>query len=310
MAAGGGPQAEVSALPPSPVDASQEVLRSSSAFLVHANLVLIPVTVTDRKGRIVTGLAREHFTLYEDTVRQSISHFASEDAPVSIGIVFDSSGSMAPKLQKAREAVAAILDNTNPEDEFFLIQFNRRPKLVVSTTKEKEQIRKSVVAIQSGGPTALLDAGLLAMREMRNAHHVRKSIIIVSDGEDNSSYCTVGELEHAVRESGVLIYAIGITDETNSSLPSPNAGLTGPALLDEIARETGGRFFEVRKLKQLPDIAAKISAWLRNQYVLGYSSNSSEWNGRYHHVQVKLTPPKGLPRLQANWRRGYYAPTE
>jgi VWFA-related protein len=312
MAVGGGLQAEVpvAAAPPADSSISEAVLHSSTAFFAHADLVLVPVTVTDRKGRITTGLAKEHFTVYEDMVQQSISHFASEDAPVSISVVLDTSMSMAFKLQKAREAVNAILHNANPDDEFSLIQFSSRPHLVVGLTREKEQVRKRLAAVQPGGSTALLDAVLLGIREMRNAHHVRKAIVIVSDGEDNSSFATVDELTQLVRESDVLIYAIGITDGTSSAPFGSSVRRTGPVLLDAIASQTGGRFFEVRQAKQLPDIASKIGGWLRHQYVIGYSSNSPQRNGRYHQIQVKLSPPKSFPHLQANWRSGYYAPAE
>jgi Ca-activated chloride channel family protein len=148
------------------------------------------------------------------------------------------------------------------------------------------------------------------MDEMKNARYVRKAIVIISDGDDNSSRCSVEELKKMVREGDVLIYAIGIVDDIDYSLNWPRDKLTGPALLNEIATQTGGRLFEVRKLKQLPDITAKISGWLRKQYVLGYAPENSQRNGEYRHVEVKINKPKGFPRLHAVWRLGYYAPTE
>jgi Ca-activated chloride channel family protein len=161
-----------------------------------------------------------------------------------------------------------------------------------------------------GGSTALLDAVALAMEEMKNARHLRKAIVIISDGDDNSSRCSVSEIKKIVREGDVLIYAIGITDDVDYSMYLQRDKLTGPALLNEIATQTGGRMFEVRKLKQLPDITAKISGWLRNQYVLGYAPDNPQRNGEYRRVEVKVTKPKGFPRLHAFWRLGYYAPTE
>jgi VWFA-related protein len=265
------------------------------------------VTVTDGQGRVVNGLQKEQFKLYEDKVEQAITQFAAEDAPVSMGLVFDISDSMGPKLQQAREAVAELLKNANPEDEFFLVEFNHRPQLVVSMTKQSEEIGSQVALVRTSGSTALLDAVTLALHEMRNAHYTRKAIIIISDGEDNASHCSVGDLKEAVRDADVLIYAIGITDAYQTG---QFQSLTGSALLAEIAKQTGGRLFEVNKLKQLPGIASKIGAWLRNQYVLAYAPNNSEKNGQYHHVQVKLTKPKGFPRLHASWRLGYYAPRE
>jgi VWFA-related protein len=257
----------------------------------------------------VHGLGKEHFTLYEDKVEQTVTQFAAEDAPVSIGLVFDASASMALKLQKAREAVAALLNNSNPQDEFFLVLFNQHAQLVVSMTTEGEEIGNRMATVQAGGSTALLDAVMLALNEMRNAHHTRKAIVIISDGEDNSSHCSVNELKEAVREADVLIYAVGITSGASSQSWPPQY-LTGTVLLNKIAKQTGGRFFEVERLKQLPDIASKISTWLRSQYVLAYVPNNPEKTGKYHQIRVKLTRPNGFRRLQACWRLGYYVPAE
>jgi Ca-activated chloride channel homolog len=290
--------------------ASREASSSSTTILVHSDLVQIPVTVTDGSGRAVSGLEKEHFTLFEDKVQQVITHFSAEDAPASIGLVFDTSDSMGPRMNRAHEAVVALLRNSHPADEFFLVQFSSHAALVAGMTSHSEEIAQRARMMEVGGSTALLDAVALAMDEMRNAHHVRKAIVIISDGGDNSSRCSVSEIKKAVREGDALIYAIGITDDNDYSLNGPRDKLTGPALLNEIATQTGGRLFEVRKLKQLPDIAAKISGWLRNQYVLGYAPENPQRNGAYRRVAVKLTKPKGYPRLHAFWRLGYYAPTE
>jgi VWFA-related protein len=277
---------------------------------VHSDLVQIPVTVTDGNGRVVPGLEKEHFTLFEDKVQQVITHFAAEDAPTSIGIVFDTSDSMKFRMNKAHEAVDALLRNANPADEFFLVQFSSHAALVAGMTTNSEEIAQKAAAMRVGGSTALLDAVALAMEEMKNARHLRKAIVIISDGDDNSSRSSVSEIKKIVREGDVLIYAIGITDDVDYSMYLQRDKLTGPALLNEIATQTGGRLFEVRKLKQLPDITAKISGWLRDQYVLGYAPENPERNGEYRRVEVKVTKPKGFPRLHAFWRLGYYAPRE
>ena len=285
--------------------------RPVTNILVHSDLVLIPVTVTDGKGRIVTGLQKEQFSLYEDKVEQDITHFDTEDAPASIGLVFDASDSMEPKLDKAREAVNALLDKSNPNDEFFLVRFSTHPELMARLTTNRDQIRRRVESLETGGSTALLDAVLLAMGEMKNARYTRKAIIIISDGEDNSSQCPVSRFREAVRQSDVLIYAIGITDSNGFSQSfSSSSRLSGSALLDDISKQTGGRLFPVTRLKQLPEIATTIGSWLRSQYVLGYAPSSSEKDGKYRRVQVKLTRPKGFPKMHAIWRLGYYAPAE
>ena len=289
---------------------SPGVYHSSATIQVHSDLVLIPVTVTDGKGRVVSGLEKEHFTLFEDSAEQEITHFAAEDAPASIGIVFDASDSMGPRMAKAREAVHALLSNANPADEFFLVRFSSEARMVVPMTNQFEEVRRRVDSLQVSGTTALLDAVRLGMMEMKGAHYTRKAIIIISDGEDNSSRWTVSELKAAVREEDILIYAIRISESVDAYIPYPSQRLTGSALLNEIASQTGGRLFEVTKLKQLPDIASKIGGWLRNQYVLGYVPNQTAKDGSYRKVQLKLARPKGYPRLHAVWRQGYFAPKE
>lgn len=289
--------------------ASADAERSFPKIRVNSDLVVIPVTVTDGKGRVVNGLQKEHFTLYEDKVEQTITQFAADDAPVSIGLVFDTSDSMRLKLQQAREAVSVLLKKSNSEDEFFLVQFNHHPELVVRMTRQNDEIRNRVMSMRTSGSTALLDAITLALEEMRNAHYTRRAIIVISDGEDNASRCSVKQLKDNVREADVLIYAIGIIDSSAYQTSRPEA-LPGSALLNEITKQTGGRLFEVNKLEQLSDIASKISGWLRNQYVLAYAPNHSEKNAGYHSIRVKLTKPAGLPRLHAFWRLGYYSPPE
>jgi VWFA-related protein len=275
---------------------------------VNTDLVLIPVTVTDGKDRLITGLTRDRFRLWDEKVEQSISHFAMEDAPVSIGVVFDSSGSMGVRMTEARAAVTQFIKTANPEDEFSLVQFSDRAQLRQGFTDRVEEIREQLMLIESRGRTALLDAIVLSLNEMRNAKHSRKAILIISDGADNNSRYTAREVKAKLREADVQIYSIGIMD------PAPSRRRTledmgGAALLDDIAKQTGGRLFEVDDLDQLPEIAAKIGSALRNQYVLGYPLSTEMRNGKYHRVQVKIARPKGFPSLRASFRGGYLAPT-
>ena len=281
----------------------------SANIRVEANLVLIPVTVTDPLNRFVTGLEKEHFRIFEDKVEQTITHFASEDAALSVGFVFDVSGSMGAKLRKSREAVAQFLKTANPEDEFFLVQFSDRPELVIPFTHEGEEIQNRLTFTQSKGRTALLDAIYLALHEMKRARNPRKALLVISDGGDNSSRYTRSEIKKLVREADAQIYAIGIFEPIYSRGRTAEE-LAGPSLLSEIAEQTGGRHYPVENVNELPDIAAKIGIELRNQYVLGYSPTNRQKDGKYRRVQVKLIQPKGLPPLRAFWRLGYYAPVE
>ncbi|HXA50878.1 MAG TPA: VWA domain-containing protein [Candidatus Acidoferrum sp.] len=270
------------------------------------NLVLIPVTVTDRQDRLITGLEKTHFRLFDDKVEQTITHFGSEDVPASIVLLFDCSGSMGPKLQKSRAAVMAFLKGGNPEDEFSLVQFNDRAQLLVGFTNQSEEIQNRLFSLQSRGRTALLDAMYLALNELRHAKHSRKAILVISDGGDNNSRYTFREVRDRVREADAQIYAIGIMEPVNGRMRTPEE-FAGPALLDDLAQQSGGRLFEVDDLNELNDIAAKVGTALRHQYMLGYSPSEEKRDGKYHKVKVTVSKPKGLPALRTSFRTGYYA---
>jgi VWFA-related protein len=301
---GGDPQVTIT---PRPKPTAKEEVLPKSNIRSDVNLVLIPVTVTDPLNRFVTGLEKENFKVFEDKKQQIVSQFSSEDAPLSIGILFDCSGSMGQKLTKSREAVTQFLKTANPEDEFYLVQFNDTAELVQPFTNSTGDIQSRLSFSQSKGMTALLDAVYLGLHEMKKARNGRKAILIISDGGDNSSRYTEGELRNLVKEADVQIYAIGIYEPVGSRSRTPEES-NGPALLSEMADQTGGRQYQVENTNELPDIAAKIGVELRNQYVLGYASSNQERDGKYRHVEVKLVQPPKMPLLRAFWRMGYHAP--
>ena len=282
-----------------------EERRPPANLRVDTNLVLVPVTVCDPLNRPVTGLEKEHFRVLEDKVEQAITHFSMDDEPVAVGLVFDISGSMGPKLQKSRQAAAAFFRTANPDDEFFLIEFNDAPKLVVSLTRNVEEIQNRLIFSQSKGRTALLDAIMLAMAEMKKSKKNRKALLIISDGGDNSSRYTETEVRNLVRENDVLLYAIGVYEGGGGRTRTPEEA-SGPGLLTQLCEQTGGRHLPA-DASELPDIASKIGVELRNRYVLGFVPQNQVRDGRYHVLQVKIVPPKGLPALRAYFRRGYYA---
>ncbi|MEJ5368542.1 MAG: VWA domain-containing protein [Bryobacteraceae bacterium] len=276
---------------------------------IDTNMVLVPITVTTPLNQIVTGMEKENFRLFEDKVEQEITYFASFDAPISIGLVFDASGSMGNKLQKSRQAAAAFFKTANPEDEFFLVQFNDRPQLVVPFTREVEEIQNRLTFTQAKGRTALLDALYLAMQTLKKGRNPRKALLVISDGGDNSSRYTETEIRNLLKEADAQVYAIGIFEPIGSRGRTAEE-LAGPGLLSDLAEMTGGRHFPVDNLNDLPDIAAKIGLELRNQYVLGYISKNQNRDGKYRRISVKLNQPRGLPPLRALHRQGYYAPTQ
>jgi len=254
-------------------------------------------------------MEQDNFRVFEDKVEQEVSYFASFDAPLSVGLVFDASGSMGNKLTKSRQAAAQFFKTANPEDEFFLVQFNDRPQLTQSFTRNTEDIQSRLTFTQAKGRTALLDGIYLALQQLKKGKNPRKALLIISDGGDNSSRYTENEVSTLLRESDAQMYAMGIFEPVGSRGRTAEE-LSGPSLLNQLAEMTGGRHFAVDNLNDLPDIAAKIGIELRNQYVLGYVSKNQTRDGKYRRVTVKLKQPRGMPPLKALHRQGYYAPTQ
>ena len=281
-------------------------LHPGARIRMNVDMVLIPVTITDPMNRLVTGLEQDDFQVFESNGRQKIASFASEDVPVSIGIIFDLSGSMGSKLIRARESILEFVKTANPQDEFFVIGFNDRPELIEDFTSSVEDIQARLATVRSGHRTALLDAIYYGVAKMRDGHHERKALLVVSDGGDNRSRYTEGEVRAKVREADVEIYSIGIFDPY---APTPEER-NGPVLLNDLSEETGGRLFRVDDIDEMSDIAEKISTELRNQYVIGYRPKSLVRDGKWRKVKVKVNPPPGLPPLTIHARTGYYAPLQ
>jgi len=292
--------------------AKQSLVTSSSLtthvrpLKIEADLVLVPVTITDPMNRLVTGLEKENFKLFEGSAAQEIKSFSSEDAPVSLGVIFDSSGSMSSKMDRAKDAVSEFFKTANPQDEFFMITFSDEPEEVSDFTSSVEEIQGKLLYAVPRRRTALLDAIYMGVSKMRQAKYPKKALLIISDGGDNHSRYTENEIKALVKEADVMVYAIGIYDRY---FPTEEERL-GPELLGEIAELTGGRAFTVQNPNDLADVATKIGVELRNQYVLGYRPNKIVRDGKWRKIKVKLLPPKGLPPLRVYARTGYYAPEE
>jgi Ca-activated chloride channel homolog len=280
-----------------------------SRLRVDSTLVLIPVHVTTPSGTSVTNLNLEHFRLFEDNAEQKVTHFAKDEAPISIGLVFDTSGSMHNKIRKSSEAAATFFKTANAEDEFFLVEFNEHPKLTVPFTPDSLEIYRRIAHIHPFGRTSLLDAIHLALEQMKGAHNLRKAIVILSDGGDNRSRFTVSEVKNAMLESDVQMYAMGIFDPEEIRRKTSEEE-KGPKLLESLAEQTGGRLYYVDNLDDLATISARIGNELRNQYLLGYSSTNSSRDGKFRRVRVNLSAPPDMPNLRSYYRHGYYAPSE
>ena len=287
---------------------AQAPLDSATAFRADTTLVLVPVGVTDKSNRYVLGLEKDNFQIVEDGVKQTITHFSSEDAPLSVGLIVDISGSIGMKLDTSRRAVSEFLKTLNSDDETFLVECSDQADIKVHFTHDTAAIERQLKAATSGGLTALLDSVRLGLDEMKTARNPRKAMIVISDGGDNNSRYTSREVEDLVREADVQIYALGVFEPLTFGLTASE--MSGPRVLSEISEQTGGRALAATGSQDLPGIASRIGLELRNQYVLAYSPSNKDRDGKYRKLLVKLVAPDALPDLKARWRSGYYAPTQ
>jgi Ca-activated chloride channel homolog len=298
-------------VPKPPADASRNtpsvLIKPGKIIKADVDLALVNVTVTDPYNRLVTGLEPDNFRVYEDNIEQEIVSFSSEDVPISIGVIFDFSGSMANKVDKAREAALEFFKTANPQDEFFLVSFNERAELTSTFTNSVEDLQSRMMLTAPKGRTALLDAIYLGLSQMRGAHNAKRALLILSDGGDNHSRYNENDIKRLVKEADTQLYAIGIYDPLGYRNRTPEE-LNGPSLLAEVTELTGGRVFAVEHLNDLPDIASKIGMELRNQYVLGYRPSNHVHDARWRKIKIKLRAPKGLPPLSVYSKTGYYAP--
>src|SRR5687767_1676544 len=176
--------------------------------IVHSDLITLTVTVTDTYGRFVTGLGKNAFTVFDDKTQQEITFFSDEDAPVSLGIIFDVSGSMSgDKIMRAREALAKFVDTSHSRDEYFLIGFNTRAQLLLDRTRDSDALLNKLTFVQTKGQTALYDATYLGVERVTRGAHKKRAVLLISDGQDNSSRYTFSELKRLLKESDVIIYA-------------------------------------------------------------------------------------------------------
>jgi Ca-activated chloride channel homolog len=285
-----------------------QVLKPGRAMKMDVDVALVNVTVTDPYNRLVTGLEQENFRVFEDNTEQEVVSFSAEDVPISIGVIFDFSGSMANKVGKAREAAVQFFKTANPADEFFLVSFNERAELTSSFTNSVEDLQSSLMLTSAKGRTALLDAIYLGLSQMRGARNAKRALLILSDGGDNHSRYNESDIKRLVKEADTQLYAIGIFDPLGYRNRTSEE-LNGPSLLSEVTEMTGGRVFSVERLEDLPDIASKIGMELRNQYVLGYHPSNKAHDSRWRKIKIRLRAPKGLPPLNVYAKTGYYAPS-
>ena len=267
-------------------------------FRVNVDTVVVRVTVTDPLNRYVLGLEKEHFQLYDKKVEQTLTHFSNDNSPVSVGIILDMSGSMGDNILSARNSVVRFLEQGHERDEYFLVTFNQRTTVVQDFTRKSENINSEMSISNAKGRTALYDAIYLGLEKIGDGQNEKKALIVITDGEDNSSRYTFSEVKDFVKESDVQIYVIGERGDMGY----------GRGIIAEIVRLTGGRAFFPNNFKQLDYFCDLIHTELRNQYVLGYTPTDHKKKGEWRKIKVRLDPPEGMPKLKVRTKEGYFEP--
>src|SRR5215470_5538905 len=271
---------------------------------IDVDLVLVSATVTDSLNRYVSGLETNHFQIWEDKVEQKVEYFSAEDVPISIGVIFDVSGSMKDKISTARQAAATFLKTGNPDDEYFLVEFANRPEVAEDFTSDITKLQNRLIFAPAKGMTAMYDSVYLGLEKLKEGSNPKKALLLITDGEDNRSRYTFSNVKEFVKEQDVQIYAIGIVDAFNSQL---GTGRSGRAMIEELADLTGGRAFFPDSVYDLEDICTKIAVELKNQYVLTYRSTNTAKDGKWRKIRVQVDGPKGVGRLNVRSKSGYYA---
>jgi Ca-activated chloride channel homolog len=281
------------------------VADGETVLRLHTEVVTLNVTVTDKHDNLmVAGLESQHFEVYEDNVMQKIEFFSNIEAPVSIGIVFDISLSMKGKLERAREALKAFIETSHHDDDFFLIPFDHRPHVIGESTDGETAVRL-LSEVDAGGATALYDAAYLGIEEVKRGRHKKQALLIISDGEDNSSHYSYEELRRLLKESDVQVYCIGIMGYSWRQIDEMSE--EGRMILNSLAKVTGGKAYFPRLNRELDEAVARISVELRRQYSIGYIPANFDHDGKWRKIKVRINPPPELPRLKIRTREGYYA---
>ncbi len=273
--------------------------------VIQTDLITLTLTVTDLYGRYVSGLNKNAFTIFDNNKEQEVTFFSDSDAPVSIGILFDVSGSMSSdKIAKARTALSRFINSSHPNDEYFLIGFNSRAQLLLDRTRDGEAVLQKLTLVNPRQNTALYDAVYLGLERVTRGAHQKKALLIISDGQDNASRYNFGEVRRLMKESDVVTYAVGILDRGDAA---SQLGMQGQAFLDELASVTGGKSFYPNSAIEMDEIFERIALELRHQYSIGYTPADFQPDGKWRKVRVRVKPPRGLPRLTVRSRDGYFA---
>lgn len=278
---------------------------------VDVELVQLPVSVQDKEGRPVNGLTKDHFQIFEDNVQQELSLFRHEDVPLSLGLVIDNSGSMRNKRERVNSAALAFVRESNPDDETFVVNFDDSAYLEQDFTGSIGDLIDVLDRVDTRGETALYDAIYLSVEHAKTGKNYKKALLLISDGEDNTSKYGINRVIEVLRESRITLYAVGLLEENDQrgglfrKPPSKKA----KEALTQFAELTGGQAYFPKSIDEVEEICKRIAHDLRNHYTLGYAPSNKKLDGTWREVRVKVNPPKTASKVDAVYSKpGYYAP--
>ena len=276
-------------------DSKQAPQNPQDKIVLNTKLVNMTVSVNDKLGRFVAGLTKEDFEIFDDKIKQDIVFFSDDDAPISLGLVYDVSGSMGNFSSRSMTMLRHFFENSHREDEFYVYAFNNRVQLVQDFTSLPEAVLNRVTFIKAKGSTALFDATYAAVEKVREGRHHKKVILIFSDGEENSSRYSGRELQNLLRENDVQIYAIGMSEISN-----------GAGTLKFLAEPTGGQALFPFDYASAEVVYTRLALMLRRQYVIGFYPSNVTSGTAWHKLHVQITAPKQLGRLKLSYKNGYW----
>jgi Ca-activated chloride channel family protein len=287
-------------------------------FRANAQMVLIPVTVTDHNGKTVKGLRAEDFSILDDQTPRQIASLTTEDAPCSVGLVLDISGSMRNTLSAAKGVAQAFFRTANPDDEFLLLTVSTQPAVDPGFTTDIASLEKTIEVARPGGRTALIDTVYLGLNRMHEARRPRRALLILSDGIDNQSRYSKSDLMRLALEADVQIYAVimdnGLGGASSDTIPFRPSLIRkpgdqaqerqGPDLLEKLSDRTGGLHFHARNEAEAKEAVIKAGQAIRDEYLIGFQPLDPGTPGKWRQVRVKSK----VPKVTIHARNGYYTP--
>jgi len=271
-----------------------------TTFTAETRWVILPVSVSDKNGKLITDLQQKSFKVFENGIEQPIKFFRHEDVPISLGIIVDNSGSMKEKRQKVEVASVDLVKASNPHDEVFIVNFNDEAYLDVEFTNDIKKMEEGVARIDSRGGTAMREAISMSIDYLKEkGKNHKKVLLVVTDGNDNASTISLERLVDRARQNEVLIYSIGLLDEEER-----REAKSAKRALNALTHESGGLSFYPKAVAEVDAIALQVAHEIRNQYTIAYSPLNEARDGSFRQIKVMVTGP-GHPTVRT--RTGYYA---